>query len=328
MLQQTQAAAVVPYFRHFVKVFPSVVALARARENDVLRLWEGLGYYRRARALHAAARIMVERHGGKVPSDPLALAALPGVGRYIQGAILSQAFAERWPVVEANSERVLCRLLGLRQNPKATAVQRWLWQTAEALLPSRGAGDHNQALMELGALVCMPRAPRCQSCPLISHCRARRSGLEAAIPRPKAKPSILHVREVAVALQKRRNFLLVQRPNGARWAGLWEFPRFELADGDQPARVARTMLEQRTGLRATIGTELLSLCHTVTRHRIRLVCLRARYQAGQFQARWYPKGRWVRTDELSAFAGSVTQRRLTEALREESSSQAQRAAWK
>src|SRR5262245_64033449 len=166
MLQQTTVAAVVPYFDRFLAAFPTVQALAAADEQQVLKLWEGLGYYRRARHLHAAAKRLVAEQGGALPDDPAVWAELPGVGRYILGAVLSQAFDRKLPVVEANSLRVLARLFGYRGDPREGDGKTWVWSAAEIMLPTRRAGDFNQALMELGALVCTPTAPACGACPL------------------------------------------------------------------------------------------------------------------------------------------------------------------
>src|SRR5262249_26065537 len=166
MLQQTTVAAVGPYFERFLAAFPSLADLAAADEQDVLRLWEGLGYYRRPRHLHAAPRRLVSEHGGTLPDDPAVWRDLPGVGRYILGAVLSQAFDRRLPIVEANSLRVLCRLFGYAGDPRSGEGQRWLWETAETVLPAERVGDFNQALMGLGALGCTPAAPPCGRCPL------------------------------------------------------------------------------------------------------------------------------------------------------------------
>src|SRR5207248_6993729 len=165
MLQQTTVAAVVPYFERFLTAFPTLRDLAAADEQQVLKLWEGLGYYRRARHLHAAAKRLVAEHGGELPDDPAVWAGLPGVGRYILGAVLSQAFARKLPVVEANSLRVLARLFGYRGDPREGDGKAWVWSAAEAVLPEERPGDFNQALMELGALVCTPTAPDCPACP-------------------------------------------------------------------------------------------------------------------------------------------------------------------
>src|SRR5437764_8126511 len=156
MLQQTQVATVVPYFERFLAAFPTLADLAAADEQDVLRLWEGLGYYRRARHLHQAARRLAAEHGGTLPDDPAVWRDLPGVGRYILGAVLSQAFDRKLPIVEANSLRVLTRLFGYRGDPREGVGKKWVWAAAEAVLPAKRAGDFNQALMELGALICTP----------------------------------------------------------------------------------------------------------------------------------------------------------------------------
>src|SRR5262245_7752921 len=166
MLHQTLVATVVPYFERFLARFPTLADLAAADEQDVLRLWEGLGYYRRARHLLQAARLLHDRHGGICPADPEAWEGLPGLGEYTRNAILSQAFDLRLPILEANSARVLSRLVGQEDDPRKGPARKALWQVAEALLPRDQVGDFNQALMELGALVCTPERPACAECPL------------------------------------------------------------------------------------------------------------------------------------------------------------------
>ena len=174
MLQQTQVATVLRFYERFLWMFPTLHDLAAADEQDVLRLWQGLGYYRRALNLHAAARWLAANLEGRVPSEPAIFAELPGVGRYMLGAVFSQAYEQRLPVVDANSERVLCRYFGEARDPRRGAGRRWLWDIAEAVLPSRRVGDFNQALMELGALVCTSAKPQCERCPLASQCVAKR----------------------------------------------------------------------------------------------------------------------------------------------------------
>jgi A/G-specific adenine glycosylase len=317
MLQQTQVATVIPYFTRFLEAFSDVAALAAADEQQVLRLWEGLGYYRRARALHQTARRISAEHGGRIPNDPAALEKLPGLGRYTVNAVLSQAFERRLPILEANSRRVLCRLMGVRGDPRAAATEQKLWAAAEALLPRRRVGAFNQAAMELGALVCTPDDPACDRCPLTRCCVAHRRGWQAKIPRKASAPRIEEVREVAVALWKNRKLLLVQCPDSGRWAGMWELPRSEVPPAQTPAAAA-TALINRLGLRAKLGPELPTIRHGVTRFRITLVCLQASFRSGAFQSGVYSTGRWVAPYQLSEFPLSRPQRQLARILAQDS----------
>jgi A/G-specific adenine glycosylase len=310
MLQQTQVATVVPYFERFLAAFPTVADLAAADEAEVLRLWEGLGYYRRARHLHQAARQLVQAYPGALPPDPGLWRQLPGVGRYILGAVLSQAFDLPLPIVEANSQRVLCRLFGQRRDPRRGPTRRWLWQVAAELLPRRQAGDFNQALMELGALVCRPAAPDCPACPLARHCAARRQGLQERIPPAARGPRPVAVRETAVVVARGRQVLLVQRPDHGRWANLWEFPRGTVTEGEEPAAAARRLLPELTGVRGRLAGELLTLRHSVTHHRITLVCFAAHYVSGRFRSSFYRRGSWLEPAELAGLPVSAAQRQL------------------
>lgn len=224
MLQQTQVSAVVPYFVRFMNALPTLEALAAADEQSVLRLWQGLGYYSRARNLWRAAQIIVEQHGGEVPRNLELLRSLPGIGRYTAGAIASIAWGERAPVVDGNVARVLCRLALIRHDSRMPVVQKKLWKMAESLLPRDRCGDFNSALMELGAIICTPRAPKCQACPLRRHCRAFATGLPEEIPRPAKRKSrpLLH-RDVFVIRDAHGRFLIEQRPPRGRWASMWQF---------------------------------------------------------------------------------------------------------
>jgi A/G-specific adenine glycosylase len=309
MLQQTQVASVIPYFERFLKTFPTIEDLAAAQEHDVLRLWEGLGYYRRARDLHRSARLLRAEHAACLPDDPDALRRLPGFGRYTANAVLSQAFDRRLPILEVNSRRVLCRLLGVREDPQQPAVQRRLWEAAETLLPARRVGEFNQALMELGALVCTPVRPDCADCPVAAECGARRLGLQDRIPARGKKASTVFVAEVAVVLWRGPRVLLVRRPEHGRWANMWEFPHHEQGPLEPP-HVAAARLLAALGLRGSVLGELGTVRHTVTRFRITMTCLRARSRGGQFTPGLYPEGRWVTPAELSGFPISVPQRQL------------------
>lgn len=310
MLQQTTVAAVAPRFERFLNSFPTLADLAAASEQDVLREWEGLGYYRRARHLHAAARLLAANHGCRLPDDPGIWAELPGVGRYILGAVLSQAFDRRLPIVEANSQRLLCRLFGQTADPASGRIKRWLWETAEKLLPAKRVGDFNQALMELGALVCTPAAPACEQCPLSQHCNAYQTGRQATIPRRPAPPKSVEVGEVAVVIRKRDRILLVQRPENGRWSNMWEFPRAEVAEGESIETAARRLVPELTGLRVRMGSEIKRIVHGVTRFRITLIFFEAKFVSGKFKSPFYTAGRWLRPAELGAFPVSSPQRKL------------------
>jgi A/G-specific adenine glycosylase len=312
MLQQTQVATVGPYFERFLDAFPTIDALARADEQDVLRRWEGLGYYRRARQMHEAARAIVRRHGGVFPRDREAVRALPGIGRYTAGAILSIAFDAAEPILEANTIRLLSRLLAFRGDPRSTPGQELLWAMAEAVLPRRETGRFNQALMELGSEVCRNRSPRCDACPVATLCEARRQRIEHQIPVPKTKPAMEQRHEVAVLVRRRGRVLLVRQGDGGRWAGLWDFPRFQV-HAENPANLRRELIDNvrgQTGVLIEPGECLRTLKHGVTRFRITLDCYAARYVSGA------PNGRaddvkWLRPSELADYPLNTTGRELS-----------------
>ena len=226
MLQQTQVATVLPYYERFLAAFPDVASLARAPIGRVLELWAGLGYYRRAHHLHAAARVVAEQHGGTFPSDPHALAALPGVGRSTAAAIAAFAFGVCGAILDGNVKRVLARHRGIEGSPGEAAVERRLWDAAEALLPARGIERYTQGLMDLGATVCTRTAPRCEACPVASDCVARREGCIDRLPSPQPRRSLPH-RETRVLLIERGSHLDGEyriasvRPGTVRIPVLW-----------------------------------------------------------------------------------------------------------
>lgn len=311
MLQQTQVATVVPYFERFLAAFPTVDALAAAEEGEVLRLWEGLGYYRRARQMHAAAGVLVARHAGSFPMDLEAVCSLPGIGRYTAGAITSIAFDIRAPILEANTMRLLSRLVGFRGDVAAGRGQRTLWKLAESVLPVRGCGEFNQALMEIGSLVCTPREPDCARCPLRDLCVAHQRGQQKRIPAARRKPRTEYVREATVVIWRRDKILLRRRADGERWAGLWDFMRFPL-DARRTATPRRELADKvlaQTGLQIRLQNQIATLKHGVTRFRITLDCYTAQSAAGKVKlatGAW----RWVRPDELKDYALSTTGRKV------------------
>lgn len=315
MLQQTQVATVIAYYHRFLTALPTLADLAKADEQTVLRLWEGLGYYRRARQMHQAAKILADQHGGQFPNDPEIVGRLPGIGRYTLGAVLSFAFDARMPILEANTIRLHARLLAYDGPTSSRAGQTLLWGLAEAVLPRRDVSHINQALMEVGSQVCLPRNPRCGECPLESLCAARAQGVQDVVPRPNRKPTAEYVREAAVLVRRGQEVLIGQRPEGGRWAGLWDFPRFAL-EAEQPDAVVEELaakVREATGLAVSIGAKCHTLRHGVTRFRITLDCYEAvpaKVGGGRPQSGY----RWVRVDQLEQYPLSITGRRLARLL--------------
>lgn len=283
MLQQTRVETVLDYHRRFLERLPSIQRLAQASEEEVLALWSGLGYYRRARALHAAAKLIVEHHAGAIPRDRGAFLELPGVGPYTAGAVLSIAFQASEPLVDGNVARVFSRLFGLTGDIAAGPTQRQLWSLAAALVPAAVPlaedqatprvcpGNWNQALMELGALVCTPKAPDCEACPLRERCVARREGLTQLLPEKRKPAASLEVRIEVLMLQVEGRCLLRKRPAHGRMAGLWELPTRELAAAGKRSH-GLWPLEWELEALGSNFEELGALCelsHAITKHRIR-----------------------------------------------------------
>ena len=266
MLQQTQVATVQGYYERFLSRFPTVHALARAPLDRVLAAWSGLGYYRRARHLHEAAGIVVREHAGRVPSEPGTFAALPGVGRYTVGAVLSIGFGEPLPVLDGNVARVFSRLAARPWSIRRPADARALWALAEQLLDRRSPGDWNQALMELGATVCTPRAPRCGACPVRHACRAAAAGRQEDFPPPAPRRAGVRLRR-AVALVERGGRVLLVKRSGALLDGLWEPPGVELV-GREPARRSLTRALARLGVRGALHATATRIRHTITHRTI------------------------------------------------------------
>jgi A/G-specific adenine glycosylase len=321
MLQQTQVATVIPYWERFMSRFPDVQNLAAAREQEVLKLWEGLGYYRRARQLHLAARQIAAQHNGAFPMSLAEVRSLPGIGRYTAGAILSIGLDQRLPILEANTIRVLSRLTGYRGDVGTTAGQRHLWSIAEAILPRRQCGAFNQALMELGSEICTPRSAQCNLCPVMELCQAHRDKAVDRIPLPAKRTNYEEANEVAVVIRHRGRVLLRQCQSGERWAGLWDFPRFA-APGEQQngslGRHIRSEVRRLTGFEIQTKSRLVTIKHGVTRFRITLDCYEATLLRGARQTTSCQSEpiRWVAPRLLGEYPLSVTGRKISRLLTE------------
>ncbi|MAT70513.1 MAG: A/G-specific adenine glycosylase [Planctomycetaceae bacterium] len=312
MLQQTTVAAVKPYFERFTAAFPRVEDLAAASEAQVLRMWEGLGYYRRARSLHAAAKMIAGELGGEFPRDVPGLLALPGVGRYTAGAVASIAYDQRAPILEANTIRVIARLLGYREDPLRSAGQKLLWQAAEELLPAKDVARFNQGMMELGSLVCTPQQPQCGACPVAKYCEANRLGLQHEIPAATRKLAMTDIREAAVIVRRNGSVLMRRCAPGERWEGLWDFPRFAI-DAEGPLFVEEELaakVREQTGVTVKPGPLAKTLKHGVTRYRITLECYEATRTGGRVRSTAERPVRWTPVAELAELPLSVTGRKL------------------
>ena len=301
MLQQTRVETAIPYYRRFLRRFPTPKTLADASIDDVLTLWAGLGYYRRARNLHAAAQRIVADHAGRVPDDPQALRALPGVGRYTAGAILSIAFGRAAPAVDGNVTRVLCRLFAIASNAKAGPTQKRLWTLAERLVPAERPGHFNQALMDFGATLCTPTRPACGVCPVRDLCRAFGAGRQLDLPRlPRARP-IPHY-DVPIGLIWRRGRLLIakRRPD-VMLGGLWEFPGGKPRDGETLPEALRREIAEEVALHATVRGHFLSCRHAYSHFRITLHAYHCTAPRGRPRPLASDAVRWVTVPQLADY---------------------------
>jgi len=308
MLQQTQVQTVLPYYRRWMRALPRVEDFARARPERVLKLWEGLGYYSRARHAQAAARIIVNKHSGRFPEKFEDVLALPGVGRYTAGAICSIAFHQPAPVLDGNVKRVLSRLLGVAGDPRAKAVLARLWRAAEQLVRSAGGEPSrlNQSMMELGALLCLPRQPICPDCPLRRDCFARRENRVGDFPAPARRAPVTGRRFIALVARRGGRFLVRRRPAGGINAGLWEFPNFEA-----PAK-AGNIARLAAPFKIAGGGAFFRVRHTITRYRMLLQAFPAELPDGAEAD--LAVGKWKSAAELQRLAFPSAHRKLLEAV--------------
>jgi A/G-specific adenine glycosylase len=306
MLQQTRVDTVRPYFERWMKLFPDPHGFAAASLDEVLKAWEGLGYYSRARNLHRAVREVVDRYDGELPDDPAAFRELPGVGRYTAGAVMSIAFQREVPVVDGNVRRVLARILN---DPAPTDAT--LWRVAADLVVGPRPGDLNQAMMELGAMVCMARSPRCQQCPAADLCGAASEGTMNRIPirRPRRRTPIEHYGVAVVTLDDR--VLLVQRPEDGRFGGLWEFPAALYEEGESSREAAGRAAVAAWGAEIDVISPIGPVEHQLSHVRLAYSAYLARPAGGEYPAGGANDGRaWIRTAALEEFALPTAHRRI------------------
>ncbi|MDR1493106.1 MAG: A/G-specific adenine glycosylase [Planctomycetaceae bacterium] len=325
MLQQTTTAAVEGYYYRFLERFPNPQTLAEAEDSEVLRYWEGLGYYRRAVQLHRAAKVIVSEHNGQFPDACDKILALPGVGRYTAGAISSIAYHQRTPILEANTIRLHARLLAYPDDPTKSVGNKLLWQMAELVLPEQNNntqnhgrnepntqyGIFNQALMDLGSMVCVPKSPDCFNCPVVKLCQTALKGLQDAIPALKKEQNFEERSEAALVIEKNGKYLMMRYPEGVRWAGLWDFPRHVVLS-EKPLEYDTDFclaIQRMIGYKIAILSPLTTIRHSVTRFKITLnayfaetleKCSKSEYEI-----------QWVKEKDLAKLALNTTGRKIT-----------------
>jgi len=320
MLQQTQVKTVIPFWQRWMERLPTIESLARARSQTIHKLWEGLGYYTRVRNMQKAARVIVRERGGKFPADYEAVLSLPGIGRYTAGAICSIAFNQPTPILDGNVIRVLTRLFGIPGDPKEKTANDLLWERSERLvklaasIPSKIGKERgtrscsllNQALMELGALICTPRQPKCDSCPVRKFCVATREGLTETLPEIKSRPATTRRSFVAFVLSDRERFLIRQRPQGVVNGHLWEFPNLE-RNGHSLREECRLLGGDPDSLRP-----LCEISHSITRYRISLKAYQAVAKASPGRN---GEGKWLMLSELDRLPFTSAHKQILKFIR-------------
>ncbi len=314
MLQQTRVAAVIPYFERWLQRFPDVFALAAAEEQEVLAAWEGLGYYQRARNLHRAAKILVNEYGGRFPCDPAALRRLPGIGRYTADALAALLCQQDEVAVDGNVKRVLSRLYDIAEPIDTPAAERIVAERARQNLPKGRAAEYNQALMDLGALVCTPRSPRCDLCPLRSLCCAYAQGRQEERPVRHPRQAGPHYLVTAAVIRRDGKYLLTQRPAEGLLGGLWEFPGGKVQDGEELEEALRREIHEELGTEVIVGEEIGVYRHAYSHFRITLHAFQCRLVGAEPRPLQAADLRWVTIEEMKSYPMGKVDRRIAEHL--------------
>jgi A/G-specific adenine glycosylase len=302
MLQQTQVQTVIPYYHRWLRAFSTFQVLAKAPMNKVLKQWEGLGYYSRARNLHALAKTVMKQPLGHLPSTYEELKALPGIGRYTAGAVLSIAFRKPFPLVDGNVARVFSRYFGIRQDIALPKIQARLWTLASELVPPKNPGDYNQGLMELGATVCTPHTPDCPRCPLKNGCKAFRLNIQDKLPLKKKKTKSPHFHIGAGVIWHKGKILISQRPLKGLLGGLWEFPGGKQEPGESLRETVGREIKEELGIQVRVGRKIVEVDHAYSHFKITLHAHECLYQSGKVQSLGVMDWRWVHPHDLRKFA--------------------------
>lgn len=314
MLQQTQVKTVIPYYERFLQRFPALKDLAQSDLSDLLKIWEGLGYYARARNMRKAAQVILKHHKGIFPNTLKAVKALPGVGTYTAAAILSIAFDQDLPVVDGNVNRVLCRVFRIDVDPKSPSGKKKMHELAEQMLARGRAGIYNQALMELGALICTPRSPKCQLCPVSELCEARLHGERDKYPVKSPKPKRPHYPIAAGLVWNETKLLIDRRRENAMLGGLWEFPGGKIKPGETPQQAVQREVMEELGIVVHVDDFFITVEHGYTHFTITLHVYNCHYMSGEPQPLGCADWKWVKPQQLPDFAFPRANIRIIEAL--------------
>ncbi|MFA6239890.1 MAG: A/G-specific adenine glycosylase [Candidatus Hydrogenedentales bacterium] len=302
ILQQTRVDQGIPYFERFLRAFPTVQDLASASEDEVLKLWEGLGYYSRARNLHRAARIVANERNGAFPDSAAELEKLPGIGRYTAGAIASIAFGERAPIVDGNVVRVLSRLFDITESTDKTDTRARLWALAAELVPEDAPGDFNQALMELGARVCTPKNPNCSSCPVRLRCEARLLEVQEERPVRNAKKKVPHHECVVAVVKRNGRYLIGKRPSSGLLGGLWEFPGGKVASKESHQKALVRFMFETLDVHVQAGGLIACVNHAYSHFRVTLNVYRCELLEGTPSSQAYTEIKWAPRAHFDRYA--------------------------
>ncbi|MBN1816210.1 MAG: A/G-specific adenine glycosylase [Sedimentisphaerales bacterium] len=314
MLQQTRVTAVIPFFKRFISAFPTVKALANAKIDTVLKHWEGLGYYSRARNLHAAARTICMEYEGNLPTDVTRLRTLPGIGRYTAGAIASIAFGADEPVLDGNVVRVLCRMECIEADPRQAQIQERLWALVRGLIPKGQASDLNQALMELGAMICLPKNPQCLICPARQYCLALLHQKQQSIPfRSKKKPLPRYT--IAVGVIWKQGRILIDRRNAdGLLGGMWEFPGGKKKKGESLRQTVTREVWEEVGLEIDVQKKITAVPHAYSHFRICLHAFHCQWTSGKARPLGCDKVRWIWPSQLKQYAFPAANQKIIACL--------------
>lgn len=315
MLQQTRVDQATPYFNRFIERFPTVYDLAEAEQQEVLKVWEGLGYYSRARHLHDAAQLVVEEFNGSVPNTWDKITELKGVGPYTASAILSIAFQKKYAVVDGNVIRVLSRYLGIEDDVRATKTKNAIQDAADELIPDDRPGDFNQALMELGATICTPSSPDCESCPIQGNCVARKTMKTEDIPYKSPKKKRPHHQiGVGIVMNENEEVLIALRPEDAMLGGMWEFPGGKQEEDEQIEQTVVRELKEELGIDIAIKKPFMKLDHAYSHFKITMHAYLCELQNGKPKPQSSQEIRWIPIDELADYPFPKANRKLTDKL--------------